>query len=61
MKFMIFFNGKEYFSEPVSQGVHPDTVSERYPGCMLLDFASSPEDAKSKIEGDRDRHKVVWY
>ena len=61
MKFMIFFNGKEYFTEPMCQGGRPDTVSERYPGCMFLDFASSPEDAKSKVEEDRDRHKVVWY
>lgn len=61
MKFMIFFSGTEYFTEPLPDGVSPDTIGEKYPGCMFLDFAGSAEDAKSKIERDRERNKVVWY
>ena len=61
MKIMIFFNGREYFTEPVPDGVSPDTIAKNYPGCMFLDFPDSPEDAKSKIERDRARNKVGCY
>jgi hypothetical protein len=61
MRFMILFDGKNYFTEPLPEGVNPDDVWDKHPGYSFLDFASSLENAKSKIEADRDRHKIVWY
>jgi hypothetical protein len=60
MKFMVFLNGKEYFTEPLDEGVSPDAIWERHPDCMFLDFASSSEDTKFKIERDRGRHGLAW-
>lgn len=61
MRFMILFDGKNYFTEPLPEGINPDDVWAKHPGCSFLDFATSPEDAKSKIEQNQERHKVVWY
>lgn len=60
MNLMILFDGKEYFVESVAENVHPDTILENRPGGMLLDHATSQEDALVKIQQDRDRHQPVW-
>jgi hypothetical protein len=57
MKLMILFDGREYFVEPLSAGVQPDTIMEKHPGCMFLDDAASLEEAERKIQRDRDRNK----
>jgi hypothetical protein len=61
MRFMILFDGKTYVTERVPGGVSADSVMEEYPAHCLLEFAVSEEDAVSKIQQDRDRHRVDSY
>ena len=60
MNFIILFDGKEWFVEPLPEGSHPNAILEAHPGCIFLDHANSRYDAAIKIQRDRDRHKVVW-
>jgi hypothetical protein len=60
MNITILFNGTAYIKAEVPQGVNPDTILAKHPGCMILAQASSQEEADAKIQKDRDRHKPSW-
>ena len=55
---MILFDGKDYFVEPLAEGVHPEEIIEKHPGSTILDHASSAEEAAVKIQRGRDRTKT---
>jgi hypothetical protein len=61
MKFMILFDGKTYVTEAIPEAVSPDQVRDKHPGFFFFDFATSVEDAESKIQQDRDRNSLTWY
>ena len=60
MGFLILFDGKDYVVVPVREGTNPNLIVDDYPGYVILDNATSEEEAAIKIQRDRERNKPVW-